>query len=70
MLDSFWWFVAAVCVCGWHALFLVGWRRESRERLQQWSAYDASAQRRHDEFITELRRSRGTWPHNDHRGWS
>src|ERR1044072_4209594 len=56
--DSVWWFVATGFICGWHALFLLFWRRESRERLRRWGDYDAASQRRHDEFIVELRRAR------------
>lgn len=58
IIDGFRWFVAALVVFGFHALFLLDWRREARDRLAQWAAYDAASQRRHDEFIVELRRAR------------
>lgn len=58
-MDSIWWFVAAVVVCGLHALYLSDWQRESRARVEQWRAYDAASQKRHDEFMAEMRRRRG-----------
>lgn len=52
------WFIAALVVFGLHAASLLDWRREARERLAQWKAYDEGAERRHQEFMAELRRAR------------
>jgi hypothetical protein len=50
-IDGFLWFVAALIICGAHALYLRGWRRERRQSLAWWQGYNAEAQRRHCEFM-------------------
>lgn len=48
------WFIAALVICGWHTLYIFSWRRERRQQLAQWRAYDAVAQQRHDDFMRGL----------------
>lgn len=50
-IEGFWWLVGAVVVCGWHALYVRGWRRERRQYEAWWRSYDAEAQKRHADFI-------------------
>ena len=47
VIDGFWWFVFAVVICGWHAGFIINWRRELRLRDAWWRKYDAESQQRH-----------------------
>jgi len=54
VIDGPIWFVAALVICGWHALYIWGWRRERREHAAWWQAYDARAQERHDDFMRAL----------------
>ena len=50
------WFGAALLICGAHALYLRGWRRERRAHLAWWQRYDAYAQTRHEEFMRAIDR--------------
>jgi hypothetical protein len=58
VIDGLAWFVGAILVCGAHALFLISWRAESRDRQKQWAAYNEASQQRHDEFMVALREAR------------
>ena len=49
------WFVAALVICGWHALYICGWRRELRQHTAWWKKYDADAQKRHDAFMSVMK---------------
>lgn len=55
-IDGPLWFAGALLVCGWHTLYLRGWRRERREHLAWWQQYDADAQKRHEEFMRVMDR--------------
>ena len=55
-IEGFWWFVGALLVCGWHALYVRNWRREHRRYLAWWKQYDADAQKRHDDFMRAINR--------------
>ena len=54
MIDGPLWFVGALVLCGVHTLYLRSWRRERRQQLAQWRAYDAASQKRHEEFMTAM----------------
>ncbi len=54
MTDGFLWFVAALVICGSHALHLRGWRREWRAKLRQEQQYDGASRRRHEETLAAL----------------
>ena len=58
-IDGPLWFAGALLICGAHALYLRGWRREQCQRLAWWQKYDAGAQKRHDEFMRAIRRDDG-----------
>jgi len=64
-IDGFWWFVAAIVICGLHATYIRDWRRERRDQLAQWKAYDEASERRHVEFMEAL-----TWYRSAKLGWS
>lgn len=62
IIDGLAWFIGALCICGIHALFLLDWRRESRERIKQWGEYEESSERRHREFMVALAAARSPLP--------
>jgi hypothetical protein len=64
-IDGLGWFLAALVICGLHVLYLRGWRRERRDQLAQWKAYDVASERRHVEFMEAL-----TWYRRAKFGWS
>ena len=53
-IDGFWWFIAALVICGAHVLYLRDWRHERHEYMQWREAYNAVEQKRHDEFMRAL----------------
>ncbi len=50
-IDGLFWFIGALVICGAHAIYLRGWRREQQQYLEWWQSYDAKAQRRHAEVM-------------------
>lgn len=58
-IVGFWWFIGALAVMVVHCFVQLHFRRDARERLARWAEYNEQSQRRHDEFITEMRRWRG-----------
>ena len=55
-IDGPLWFLGAIVICGAHVLYLRGWRREQRQSLAWWQAYDAEAEKRHQEFMRAISR--------------
>lgn len=55
MIDGPIWFAAAVVICGAHAIFLWRCRREDRQRVAWWRAYEERSQERHDAFMRAMR---------------
>lgn len=55
-IDGFFWFVAALIICGTHALYLRSWQCERRQHQAWWQTYDVKAQRRHEEFMHAIGR--------------
>jgi len=55
-IDGLFWFICALLICGWHAIYLRGCRRERLQHLAWWQAYDAKSQARHEEFMHALDR--------------
>lgn len=53
-IDGLLWLVAAILICGAHALYLRAWRRERRQDLAWWKAYDERAGESHAEFMRAL----------------
>lgn len=53
-IDGPLWFAAALLICGAHALYLRGWQYARRADLAWWQAYDAKAQRRHEDFMRAI----------------
>lgn len=53
-IDGPIWFVGALLICGVHALYICGWRRERRQYQAWWQKHDAEAQHRHEEFMRAL----------------
>lgn len=53
-IDGFGWFIAALLLCGLHALYIRDWRRERREQLAASARYDAESERRHQETMRAL----------------
>lgn len=56
-IDGFYWFVAALLVCGVHSLHIRSWRREQRQLLACREKYNAREQKRHDEFMQAFARN-------------
>lgn len=54
IIDGPIWFVGAILICGVHALYLRGWRRELRAHRAWWQKYDADAQKRHEDFMRAM----------------
>jgi hypothetical protein len=55
-IDGFWWFVFALIICGWHASFILSWRRERRLSDAWWSAYDVKSRLRHEALMQAFAR--------------
>jgi hypothetical protein len=64
-IDGFAWFVAALIICGAHALYLRSRWRERQQYWAWWRKYDADAQKRHEEFMRVMDRG-----NSDVTGWS
>lgn len=60
IIDGPLWFIGALVICGVHALYIRGWRRDHHQYLTWWQRYDAQAQQRHDEFMRVMDRENGT----------
>lgn len=53
-IDGPLWFIGALLICGWHALFIRSWRRERRQYQAWWQKYDVESQQRHEALMKAL----------------
>jgi len=65
VIDGPLWFIGALVICGWFALYHRSRRREYRQYMAWCRKYDADAQQRHAEFMHVMNRVDG-----DAYGWN